>query len=670
MKHLGIVLLLLASMLCSSAATLRGFGTVQESMLPDGQGMRFDCDSPAHAVQFIHKLARDMALSVTETSQWVTVTLGARQAPVLVRPGLGAYLVLAKGTTAYCFTSPAQDAEKLAAAFPAALPLLPDAQLYDANYQYPMYLDKWSTKGIGTWYSQFNPFNDNPKGLKEVVPPHFEYMKENGLTVHANVQGAARREVMPFIRKYNRPFHLVQWLSWDPDIARLAPFELIQPDSNLFSTWASYYGQISNGGAKLHQYRNWVFQKLVREYVDDPQMVDWDEPHGEIGPGGWQIYWDYGPENRAHFVQWLQTERGYTLKSLGQAWYHEANRFTKWEQVPIPFNYEMFGADKNSLFADKAWKLHTGDVATGLAAKWQTGEFDDAKWTPINKPGGDLGIIEIEAHKRFWYRGTVTVPASYLAKNKGSFYLVDAALDAGAGPNNLSHLWLNGVELGGFSGPGGLWITGSKEVTGVLHAGVNHIVYCPTNADFAGTFFLSTRPAERYPYKDSGVNARYADWREYVSSCAVEQERDTIQMIRGTDPNRPIKVMAAADKDWFNEVMYDYGGFPHNTGDEAFYRPWDRRSGYPYGTPGSAEPSASMMSAFGYKQWLGWFTFSGLNAFDNFINVESMMYSSVAPLWKENFPYLHLANRYDLKKPEIALLWSCENNRLNPGNMS
>ena len=43
------------------------------------------------------------------------------------------------------------------------------------------------------------------------------------------------------------------------------------------------------------------------------------------------------------------------------------------------------------------------------------------------------------------------------------------------------------------------------------------------------------------------------------------------------------------------------------------------------------------------------------------------MYSPAAPLWKENFPYLHLANRYNLRKPEIALLWSGRNNRLAPG---
>ena len=666
----GIVLLFLASLLPinAPAAVLRGFGTVQETVLPEGQGMRFACDSPAHAVLLIHKLARDMALSVTVKPEWVTVKLGERPVPVLVRPGLGAYLVLAKGTEAYCFTTLEQDPGKLAQAFAVAVPLLSGAQLYDAAYRYPVYLDKWSTAGIGTWYTPFNPFNDNPKGLKDVATPHFEYLTENSLTVHVGAGGAGRRETVPFCRKYNRPFHLVQWHTWDPDIARLDPYELIQPDSNLFSTWASYYGQVSNGGDQLHQYRDWVFQRLMREYVDDPLLVSWDEPHGEIGPGEWQIYWDYGPRNQAHFVQWLQTERGYTLKTLGQAWYQDSRRFKKWEQVPIPFDYSMFGADKDSVFADKAWRLHTGDLATGRAAKWQTTDFDDTKWTPITKPGGDLGIIEIETHQRFWYRGTLTVPAAYLAKHKGPLYLVCAAMTQASGPDNLSNIWLNGVELGGLSGPGGFWTVGSKEATGLLQAGVNRIAYCPTASDFAGTFFLSPRPVERFPYRDSGLNARYSDWRDYVSSCSVEQERKTIEAMRGIDPNRPIKIMAAADKDWFSELMADYGCFPHNTGDEAFYRPWDRRSGYPYGIPGSAEPSASMPDPKWFKQWLGWYTFEGLNAFDNFINVEAMMYTPATPYWKENFPYLHLSNRYDLRPPDLALLWSGETTRLNPGS--
>jgi hypothetical protein len=52
------------------AVTLRGLGSVDASALPEGQGMRFECDSPEHAKWLIHKLARDMALSATVPSRW------------------------------------------------------------------------------------------------------------------------------------------------------------------------------------------------------------------------------------------------------------------------------------------------------------------------------------------------------------------------------------------------------------------------------------------------------------------------------------------------------------------------------------------------------------------------------------------------------------------------
>lgn len=124
----------------AQAARLRGFGEIHTERLGNGQGMKFNCDSPAHATLLIHKLARDMSLSSTVSSQWVDVPLANRSVPVLVRPGLGAYLVLAQGSTAYCFTAPREagvEAAPLARAFSVAALLVPGAELYDAAYVYP-----------------------------------------------------------------------------------------------------------------------------------------------------------------------------------------------------------------------------------------------------------------------------------------------------------------------------------------------------------------------------------------------------------------------------------------------------------------------------------------------------------------------------------------------------
>ncbi len=644
---------------------LRGFGSVQAGRLPAGQGMRFDCDSPAHAVLLIHKLARDMVLSATVPAQWVDVPLAGRSVPVLVRPGLGAYLVLAQGDTAYCFTVPAAgpDAASLARAFAFAAPRVPNAQLYDPSYVYPAFLDKWSDKGIGTWYTPYDPFNDDPPGLTDVVAPHFQYLKSNNLAVH--VSGTeATRETLPFIHAYQRPYHISQWHEWDADIARLDPSDLVTPGP-LFSSWEDYYSGISFGGDRLQQYRDWVFQNTMQAFVHDPLLVDWDEPHGEIGPGAFQLLWDYGEENRAHFAGWLRATRGETLAALGQEWYGDPARFQTWKQVPIPFDYSLFGYDaRTCLFADRRWRLHSGELGTGLAAGYQRSAFNDGKWVALSLPGGDAGAMIIDTHKRFWYRAVVNVPAAYLRAHPQSLFLAVASLTSGGGPDNPDHIWLNGVDLGGLSTAGGHFMFGSKNVSGLVHAGANHIAYCPASNFMPGTFYLSPKPLATYPFADSGRNARYTDWINYVSYCASEEERHTLQTMRGTDPDRPIKIMAAGDRDLFNPLMADYGGFLHNTGDEAFFSPWDRRSGYVWGLPASAESSGSMVAPVPWKRWLGWYTFECLNAFDNFIDVEAMMYSPTTPLWKQYFPYLHLSNRYDIRKPQIALLYSEPNVRL------
>lgn len=676
-----LLLLLTSAPSPAPAADMRGFGTVHETRLTAGRGMKFSCDGPAHAVLLIHKLARDMAASVTVPSRWTSVQIAERAVPVLVRPGLGAFLVLARGRDAYCFTAPmaAGQAETgLEAAFASAAPLVTGAKLYDPGYAYPVYLDKWSSAGIGTWYTPYG-FGDDPPGLKDIVNPHFRYAAENNLTVHLNTPAGAgfdtsNRETERFLHEYKRPYHISNWHEWDADIARLDPYDLIQP-GGVFTGYSDYYTGISAGGDKLQNYREWGFQNFLRRYAGDPLLVDWDEPHGEIGPQFYQAYNDYGPKNRAHFARWLQKDRGYTLASLGRAWHHDPRYFQSWGQVPIPWNYDLFGADKNSLFADRTWRLHsaeatpglTAGAAAGMAAGYSRAGYDDSHWPSLRLPGGEVGSLPNNTHRHFWYRGTLIVPAAYLAAHRGPLYLDVATLAWAGGPASPDHIWLNGTDLGTLSDGGGAPLSGSKEIGGLVHAGVNHIAYVPFWDAFPGTFFLATRSMEVYPYRDSGLNARYVDWLTYFNSVSLEQEVRTLKTIRGADPDRPIKVMAVGPKDLFGPAMAAYGGFTHNTGNEAFFYPWDKRLAYPYGYRASAESSASMTDPTVWKRWLGWFTFSGLNAFDNFIDVESMMYvPAVTPLWKENFPYLHLANRYDMKKPEIGLLWSGPNNRLSP----
>lgn len=406
---IGLLTATAASPVAAQVADMRGFGRVQVSMLPGGQGERFDCDSAQHAVLFIHKLARDMAASATAPSEWTDIVIAERNAPVLVRPGLGAFLVFARGATAYCLTSTLSGAQAASpASFPAAQTLIRDAVLYDPSYRYPMYLDKWSTAGIGSWYPY--PVNDRwTQGHANTIDEHFEFARKYGLTIQPRNGHAALEDLLPKIHEYGLPYHFALWMEWSPSLAMLDPDDLIGP-SSLFTYASGYYGQVSTGSKKLEQYQIWDWLQSVKDLVDDPNLVDWLDPNGEVGTISKVTNWDYSENNRANFAHWLRQVKGYTLPGLSGAWYGDTKRFNAWDRVPIPRGYDFYGYKPGDLLADKTWHIHTGTLQAGLALGYQKAAMADATWVKFQMPGGEVPAIEWRASTSTWYRGAFDVP--------------------------------------------------------------------------------------------------------------------------------------------------------------------------------------------------------------------------------------------------------------------
>jgi len=653
----------------TAAADLRGFGSIQESELPNGQGIRFDCDSQAHAVLLIEKLARDMAASATAPSQWTTIAIAGRKAPVLARPGLGGYLVLAKGTSAYCFTMPlAAGQPGSALAFPAAEPLVDGAVFYDPALSYPVYLDKWSSTGIGSWYPY--PWGDKwTKGHPNTVDEHFAFAKKYGLTVQPNNGRAQLDNLLPKIHQFGLPYHFAQWMDWSASLAILDPEDLYVP-SPLFTFAPTYYGQVSFGSQNLEAYRNWDWVQSNRKHVTDPNLVDWLDPNGEIGAVAWHAPWDFSENNRANLVKWLRDIKGYSLIALGDAWYGDPQRFAAWDQVQIPKGYDFYGYKTGDLLAGKTWRLHTASADAGLKAGYQQEKFADAKWVNFQMPGAEVPAIEWQAQIPTWYRGEINAPADWLDSRPahGKVFLDIASLSSARGPKSPDRIWLNGTELGSLAAAGGTQIIAQRDVTGLLHPGSNSIVYLPADPGdgIRGIFFLSTSTLETYPFSDPHLNARYSDWEEYCAWAPLPRVEATLKAIRGMDPDRPIKVHAAEDRDLFIPLMAKYGAYPHNTGNGGFLRSWDKRTGYVWGIPASAELGGPFETDVNdLKRYVGFFIFQGINAFDQFHNLQDMMFHpGFSEIWAEYMPYFHLANRYDIKKPDIALFLSHLNLRL------
>ncbi|HEY3418555.1 MAG TPA: hypothetical protein VGM23_16890, partial [Armatimonadota bacterium] len=372
-------------------------------------------------------------------------------------------------------------------------------------------------------------------------------------------------------------------------------------------------------------------------------------------------------------VRWLQEQRHYTLATLGQAWQGNPQQFRTWEQVPIPMNYDFYGWQPDSIQADRTWRVHTASLDDGLARGYQADRCDDTTWTSFRIPGGELLGMLWRSNKPLWYRGSVTVTAPWLAERKarGRIYLNVISMAISRGWKNPDRLWINGQETASLFNAPGMPVTGQVDVTNLLRPGANTLTYLPSNTGqgMAGIFFLATKPLELYPFSDTRLNARFYDWQEYISWAWADRVEKSCQAIRGIDPDRPIKIHAAYDKDLLIRLEEKYGAYGHNTGEGSFLRAWDKRLGYPRKVGASAEFGGSINTPDGLRRWIGFFTFEGLDAFDNFHNIQSMMYSPAKDLWVEYMPYLKLANRREIKQPDIALLWSSENNKLLPRNI-
>lgn len=667
--HIPAVLALLLPTLAmavepaSVVQQLRGFGPVTASAPADGAlaERTFACSGPERARVMMHKLARDLALSATAASRWEEATIGGRRWPVLVRDGLGAFLPVTVGAEVRVFTAVA--IEGLA----AAAPRLADASGYDPAFTYPMWLDRFTTTGIGSWYPIYWGQGSDGKAITQPnsVPDHLAYFRENKLTIQPNSGGFILRNLLPLIHGAGLGWHFCQWHEWGQDIARLAPEDLVQPGDR-FTTMPHYYGQVGEGGQRLRAYRDWTFQQTMQRVKDDPTLIDWLDPNGEVGPHAFFAYWDFSEANRRNLLRYLSTTCGYTPASVGQAWYGKA--FASWDEVPIPMDYGMYGWREGDPVAERTWRVQPADakepLRAGLAAGWQREDCDDAGWAAISHPGAELGSLQWRVDGRaIWYRGSITVDAGWLerARANSRVWLTLASLVPSRGWRNPDRLWINGQEVAAPSTNPGGGLLAQVDVGALLRPGSNRIAYLPAgavDAGFAGPAFLSTRAFAGFPTEDERLNTRNRDWREYQSWCVMERMEETFKAIRGLDPDRFIKMHAAEDKHLAIPLQAKYGCYGHNTGEGGFFRPWDRRFGIHYDVPGSAEFGGGITTVNGLKRWLGWYTFEGLNDFDNFHNVQEMMYSPAAPVWREAMPYLKLAPWRDIKRPEIALLWS------------
>jgi hypothetical protein len=650
------------------AGELRGFGKVTESKLKTSgevTGRRFVCENPEKAKVLMHKVGRDLAQSATEPVEWKRVTLGGTAVPVLVRPGLGSFLLVARGDTVTVYG--AGDGVAPETAFAGVAGALAGGTFFDPAFRYPVYLDRFSHFGVGSWYPIY--WGDKfSKDKPNTVDDHFAFAREHELVIKPNAGGHMLRNLLPKLHEYGLPYN-TEWSMYhdsSPEVALMAPEDLAHTGDQ-FSARPNHNSMIGSGGTRLLAWNNWQTQEKMRRLVNDPLLTDWPEPYTEVEPRSDDYYGDFSENNRRNFVRYLREVRGYTPKSLGEAWHGDVNRFKSWDDVQIPMTYELFGWTPDSILADRAWRLHP---ATGnLDAGYHRDDFDDQRWVEASAPGGELLSAFWGAPKSLWYRGAITVPQEWLETKRaaGPIYLAAVTMSSARGFRNPDRVWFNGRELAAWSHCPGSALRTQFDVTSLLRPGKNTIAYLPGFPDFRGGFFLTDQPFADYPFSDTHRNARYSDWREYIPWAIEDKRESSYKAIRGIDPDRFIKIWASRPMPAHAGMVARYGGFGY-TEEEGWFQPWDARFGYVRGVPSMVVNAGGEPTPESFKRLLGWHSFSaaGPRGFDYFHNLQTVMYSPTAPLWKEYMPYFKLGARRDLKKPDLALFWSGRNSELLP----
>ncbi|HEY3417711.1 MAG TPA: beta-galactosidase trimerization domain-containing protein, partial [Armatimonadota bacterium] len=390
---------------------------------------------------------------------------------------------------------------------------------------------------------------------------------------------------------------------------------------------------------------------------------------GETGPGNDSYYGarDRNEYSRKDFVHYLRDLRKLSLDEVSRRWFGAPGKFANWDEVQFPRERNFYGW-KDGVSQDLAgmWRMRMVDRETGEKEQMYQPAYDDARWYAYQQPGAEyLASMGRVGRKRgAWLRSTFSPDPALLAAH-GALYLNVCSFNNAQWADPVS-VYLNGKKLADVSfGYAMEWkqfaVRDQLKKSGNVLA-----VYAPRGIIAGPVFLTLNKAATSFPCDDPCINAQLYDVREWMADCCARANARYIAYVRGVDPYRPVKLMAFYSMiDVMTPYLEQWGGYPHCTGESAFYRPWMKRYGYIRGVPDSSEPSAPAKDLADFEKLFFTMTMEGMNAHDYFWDLQNILdLPPVLAYYEKNLPYFELMGRYDLKKPDIAIARSTRVSRV------
>ncbi len=641
----GLMALATALLAPAQDADLVGYGKVALTAA-DG-AVVFTCEGEAAADRLLSKLRADFSWDRLSGGRQAELVAGL---PALLREGGEALLFARRGSAVYAVAGASAAA---AQARLAALGLTGTETRFIPASRHPQSLDVFDLQPISMYYLTLN-VRDLAKGWqrydRHVLQQSADYWARFGfgwagfgpfLGMDELADGAAHTFPhdacvdLAKARGMSVMFHLGQhWAPWW--LRNRYPQDMVQWDPNAISGWnplgamaGTYLSQSATGAAYAYS------RRFTGQALDRLQTVAGDSlacyrvsggghPGDELGMHHMSTeFMDYDEAGQAGFRRWLRAERRLDLPGLGQRWHGDATRFTAWEQVRIPSQFEAFGGfGTGTLDLLRGW-LWRPDHPDAEAQGWQTtGYTPGDEWTPTDlAPSLQQLFLFGSARDRELRQGNSTVawfrqefdPTPWLEQNRGRpIYLVAQVGDNQTEPVEV---WFNEAYLGPikpktvFCGPIAFL------ATALVKPGRNVLCLKVRNGLIRGPVFLTTEEPRRYPYLGATGNARWLDLRDWQADKLINGWRREAGFARARLPDLPLlfcpgSCQAFADR--FLGLKRDLGiACIHYTGGGSSYMPWWAGLGYVWGAYMTSEEGGTIAEPANLDRELAWMLMDG-----------------------------------------------------------
>ncbi len=669
------------------AIKLRAYGELSGEALPasgDPQGstLRITCESEPKAQLLLAKYLSDLGL----LSGVTPLPLKTARGPLAARQveGQGTIAAARIGSQVWIFT--ASDGPGLTALYESAVPAGTKVDATEAEIPVPMYLDRWDKNGFRFYYGPFKkPQGPDHRDIKVYDPRQdFAFAKQSGdaglicwyspdtdLTAEGITDIHRWEWVLKQAQLLKLPFGINDGLGdRNPSLANRYPEQMAPIGNEYLGGW---YGVLNFGGvtpawsaAEVQDVALSQMQPSIRDLSHYDNIVNWLEPHEEMGHGNADLLDDSGPTARTSFQGFLQSKYG-TIDAVSQRWFGKPGSFKSWSDVELPELATFFGWGPDALDLTGLWKINF-DAPYGIDSAAPA--LDDSAWLDMQAPGHAIARF-IPRKPAVFRRHFKVVPAWHAAHAKAWLCVWDFN-DTRPNRNDPTANTDVLVFLNGQAVPenppirmDSHWV--ELEISSQLADGDNVLTICLPKAIFSYRVYITGQPPATYPQLTPELNAKWADFTDWLAWSRGQAVRRGAQMIRQVDPDRPITLMSPDSYlSPIKDVAEDYGGIFHNTGYMAGF--WADRltlQAASAGLPTDAEPGSGASDVPDFKRFMGRWLTEGVQGVDYFQHIGDIMWNDgIRDYFQQTLKLWHLIGKYHLPKSELALLDSDRNSRL------